>query len=154
MAIPMVDDFLEDSVKSITAPHAIIRIDKFKQQMSKKEYMVTVAVTNIGNDICRFVSMSLSSKDLNNIIDVHTEGVMRIARGGPGGNSVDVVAKDIAPLEYGSVRLTFEKEADVKYNIIKTDSKSLWRYSPVHEDGVDISVSVGPSINLKTGKPA
>ena len=154
--IPIVSDVMEDSLKSVIGPHALIYIDKFKQKLSDNKYQITISIINDGHAICEFVSMRISSRD-KAFFDATTAGTMKITRGDSKGvshsNFVDVVAKNVAPLEVGSITFIFKHETDVDYEIIKTDSRSEWRKAPSHKERADVTITAGQLMDIKTGKP-
>jgi hypothetical protein len=148
-----VSSFIDDLLKGKFAPQPLIVIDTFKQKLSEKQHLVSVVLTNKGNAVCAFTSISMGSKNRSNFIRAESHRIVKISRGGLGGNTIDIIAKDITPNEWGSIDLIFNKPTDIEFFDIKTESKSQYRYKQVYAIGSDISINIGQLTNTRTGEP-
>jgi len=148
---------IDEIVRSLTegkfVPQPLMIIDTFKQKISEGKYSTSIVVTNRGNAICDFIFVSICSTTKGNIRGVDVYGVVKVSRGGAGGNCVDIVAKDVARGEYGHIDLIFPRQTDVEFLDIKADTRTEYHYKPIYMIGGNITVTMGPLIDLRTGKP-
>lgn len=119
--------------------------DQTHQKLADNEYLVNVSFRNESPTPCSRLSARITARHDTKIVRVDSRRAT-IVGGGPGENFVDITATNIVGGPGANVGLIFNSETEIEIKVATDDNTD-------YAQRANVSVSVGPLMDAKTGKP-